>query len=188
MYGAAYCHWTEMRRETSGSGVKRRNVNKRVHFEGKEVYLNSQTYLFGAEGADHFDVQGGIHRYEFSCQLPPSLPGSFKASYGHTSYSVEALLDSPFTFEGEFKLQFTVLRNDDLNLEPQLKLPCTCEEIKQFRCLFCQSDPLMMTVTLPFSGFAPGQLIPITVIYHNKSDVAVSKTKICLQRVIRFNR
>lgn len=133
-------------------------------------------------------MPSGTHRFDFACQLPPLLPASFEGSKGNIRYKVEACLDVPWGFDKEFDLSFTVVRNDDLNLQPELKIPSQGEEITRFCCLFCESEPLLMTVSIPFSGYAPGQNINVTVTYNNKSDVEVQHTRICLKRTVEFHR
>lgn len=188
VHGEAFCHWTETERESRGYGDDRRSTTHTVYFEGREVYLNQRTYLFGHAGADAVEVPAGNHHYEFAFQLPPMLPASFEASKGHIRYDIEAVLDIPWGFDKEFKLQFTVVGNDDLNFDPEIRLPNQGEKIRRFCCFCCRSDPLMMTATLPFTGFVPGQNVPVTVNYSNKSNVSVDKTTITLKRIIRFNR
>lgn len=188
MYGFARCHWTERKTRTSGSGKNRRTTSYTVYYEGKDVYLNTKTYLFGHDGAPAVEVPSGTHRYDFALQLPPMLPASFEASKGHIRYEIESVLDIPWSFDKEFKLQFTVARNDDLSLDSQLKIPVQMEEIQTFCCLCCQSQPMMMTVSIPRTGFAAGESIPININYINKSDVAADRTKINLKRIIRYTR
>lgn len=188
LYGEAYCHWTESRRVQVGSGNNRRTETRTTHYIGRDVYLNTKTYLFGQSGHSSVVMGSGTYRYDFACPLPPQLPASFEASHGHIRYYIEAVLDIPWRFDKESKLQFTVARVNDLNESLDLKIPCRIEEVKKFCCFFCESDPLMMTVTLPYSGFVPGQNIHVAVNYNNRSDVQVDGTKLSLKRIIRFNR
>jgi hypothetical protein len=188
VYGRAKAHWTETRQESHGSGENRRTTTRTVHFEGKEVYLNTKTYLFGGPSSSAVEMASGTYKYDFACPLPMLIPASFEGRHGHIRYNVEAVLDIPWRFDKEFKLQFTLARQDDLNEFPDLKIPVRGEEVKRFCCLFCESQPLMVTVTLPQSGYTPGLNIHVTVNYDNKSDVQVDRTKINLKRIIRFNR
>lgn len=188
VYGAAKCHWTETRNVSSGSGRGRTTRTETIHFNGKDVYLNTRTYLFGADGGDAITMPSGTHRYDFACQLPPQLPASFEASHGDIRYKVQAVLDVPWGFDKEFDIQFTVVRTDDLNLKPQLKIPCQGEEMKRFCCLFCESEPMIMTVTVPYFGYTPGQDVHVKIKYDNKSNVEITATKINLKRMIEFHR
>jgi Arrestin (or S-antigen), C-terminal domain/Arrestin (or S-antigen), N-terminal domain len=180
VYGSAECYWTE-------THYANKRGNQTTHFRGEEIYLNQRTYLFGHKGADAIEVQPGTHRYEFACQLPPMLPGSFEAKHGRVSYRIKAVLDIPWGFDKESTLLFTVVSHDDLNLDPALKIPCHCEEIKRFCCCFCLSDPLIMTVTLSKTGFVPGEVIPVKIVFKNTSSTDIDATRMSLSRHIRYN-
>lgn len=133
------------------------------------------------------EIAAGTYRYEFSCFLPERIPYSFEGAYGHIRYYVEACLDIPWDFDEEIKKPFTITRTDDLNLMPELKLPVNCEDVKTFCCLFCESEPLIMSATVPCTGFTPGQNIKIKVNYINKSDVDIDHTEFTLKRIVHFN-
>lgn len=44
-----------------------------------------------------------------------------------------------------------------------------------------------MIAKLPFWGFVPGQIIPITVCYENESSTSIELTKVNVKQFIRFN-
>lgn len=184
MHGAAKCHWTESKTKTTGFGENRRTITTTTHFKGKDVYLNTKSYLVGSEDGDTIEISKGTHYFDFSCQLPDNLPASFEANFGHVRYRVEAVLDIPTSANVEFKLQFAVFRHEDLNDFPELRTICSNDKIKNFHWLLCQSAPLMINVSLPQAGFVPGQTIPITISYVNKTSVDVLKLKINLKRII----
>jgi hypothetical protein len=186
--GRANCHWTETENHTVEENDKRKLKRRTVHYHGEEIYLNSRTYLMGHQGRSAEQIPAGIHRFTFETILPQTIPGSFEGTFGNIRYNVEACLDIPWRFDKEFKVQFTVVRKDDLNQFPELRIPCKNEQMKRFCCLFCESDPLMVTVTIPCGGFTPGSTIPIMIEYMNKSNVQVERTKINLKRIIKFNR
>lgn len=72
---------------------------------------------------------------------------------------------------------------------PLLKCPKTEETRKSF-CwfLFCclGSSSFLMTVSIPYSGFVPGQKIPISIEINNLSHVDVKSTKITLKGLHTF--
>lgn len=150
--------------------------------------MNARTYLLGHQGRQSSEMQPGVYRYTFETLLPSMLPASFEGAHGDIRYNVEACLDIPWRFDKEYKLPFHVVRNDDLNAFPDLKIPFRNEQLKTFCCLFCKSEPLIITVTIPCGGFTPGSSIPITIEYINKSDVEIDSTKINLKRTVKFNR
>lgn len=182
--GTAECHWSELKTKNSGAGTT--GGHQTVSYRGEDVFLNQRVYMFGQKGAEAVEVQSGVYRYNFEFPLPPHLPGSLEASRGHIRYKVKAVLDIPWAFDKEFSLQFTLVRRYDLNVEPALRIPSKVEELKRFCCLFCESEPFLVTVTIPYSGFIPGQVIPIEISYNNKSQIDIDTTKIAIVRNIRY--
>lgn len=188
VFGFAQCQWTERETRSVGVGNNQRTTHHTANYEGKHVYIDDKSYLFGNDQAPAVEVPSGVHRYDFALQLPPMLPASLEAPKGHIRYEIEAVLDIPWSYDKEFKLQFTLVRNEDLSLDPQLRLPVDYEEIRTFCCFFCKSQPIILTVCLPRTGYTAGEYIPISINYVNKSDVDASRTKINLKQMIRYKR
>lgn len=178
MDGEAACKWTE----SSGSGSSRRVTT----YLAEQHFLNSITYLFGSKDCENTEVPIGVHTYNFACHLPEAIPYSVEGKHGHVRYKVDVNLDIPWAFDLQTELAFNVVRYEDLNNFPELRLPCEFEEIKTFCCLFCKSDPLIIKVRLPRTGFATGEKIPVGVELINKSSTEVSHTIFTLKRVDRF--
>lgn len=175
--GKAECEFSE------GSG------NKKKRYTGKERYLNSVTYMFGSANADPVEVPVGVHTYNFENLLPEPLPYSVEGKKGFVRYKVVATLDIPWARDYETEKPFTVVRHDDLNilLTPNYREPVEVEEIKTFCCLFCESQPLIMTMRVPKTGFGLGDLIPIHVQMVNKSNNDVNSTELKLKKREHFN-
>lgn len=145
------------------------------------------TYLFGSKDGENIEVPTGIHTYNFVCQLPSAIPYSVEGQHGHVRYKVDANLDIPWAFDLHAELPFTVVRFDDLKLYPELGLPVEMEEIKVFCCCWCKSEPLILKVRLPKTGYALGEKIPVNVEIINKSSTDVLETSYAIKRVDRFN-
>jgi hypothetical protein len=178
VYGKAETQWTK---------VKNRKRNEIIRFEGRHVYLNTKSYVFGSPESNAVEMASGTYKYDFACPLLMLIPASFEGKHGHIRYHVEAVLDIPWRFNKEIKLQLTIARQDDLNEFPDLKTPVVFKTIEKYSCLCFNSQHLMVTVTLPQSGYAPGQKIHVTVSYDNKSNVRVNRTVVCLKRTVQFN-
>lgn len=157
-----------------------------IHFERRDVYINSKTCLLGCDYSNPIEVPSGTHRYEFSCHLPRLLPPSLCVNRGFIRYNIEVILDGPGNYDKKFKLPFVVIRQD--NMIEALRQPTESKEIQKFYSFFQQAQPLLMSVKLPQSGYSPGQAIHATINYNNKSYVVVLKTKINLIRSIRYTR
>lgn len=128
----------------------------------------------------------GSHRFNFNCDLPLNSPESFKTKLGSVDYFVEAKLDDPSKFEEKFMLQFKVVRQTEFNYCPELLLSMCSEEIENFCCCCCKSEPFIVSVTLPCSGYVSGQKIPFAIEYVNKSDVDIEATDVILTRTIIY--
>lgn len=179
MEGEAACKWTE----SSGSG----NTRRAMDYTGEEKYLNSLTYLFGSKDGETVEIPVGVHNYKFSCKLPPTVPYTCDGEHGHIRYKVDANVDIPWGFDLEAEKAFTVCRREDLTAFPDLRLSCEFEEIQTFCCWFCESDPLILKVRLPKTGFALGEKISVHVEMCNKSTKDVEKTIFTLKRVDTYN-
>jgi Arrestin (or S-antigen), N-terminal domain len=159
-----------------------------INYKRKEVILNTKTFLLASEKSKPVKMASGAHRFDFECQLPASLPASLEASHGYIRYHIAACLDIPWRSEKRFRLEFTVVRNDDLNMFPELKLPCTSKREKSFRGFCRRTKQLTMTAAIPFGGYTSGQHIHVITHFNNQSEVQVNRTKIVLVRKIRYKR
>ncbi|KAL7027417.1 hypothetical protein ACKWTF_005431 [Chironomus riparius] len=114
------------------------------------------------------------------------LPYSLKAKHGKIEYRIESVLDVPWRFNKECSVPFIVARYDDMNLRNDLKFGQASEEMETFCCCFCSSGQLTLKASIPISGFAIGQNIPIDIEYSNQSDIDVIRTEIKLIKIVKF--
>lgn len=174
--GEAVCEWSE------SHGNQRSTTN----FRGEEKHLELVTYLMGSKDSEAAEVRAGIYTYKFECLLPENVPYSVEGKHGHIRYKVAANLDIPWAFDLQEEKPFSVVRNEVLNSEI-LRSPCEFEEIKVFCCWFCKSQPLVLKVRLPKTGFGLGEKVPIFVEMVNNSSTNVSRTNFSLKRIEQFN-
>jgi hypothetical protein len=189
IYGRAKTHLSEFKEEVSGALMVRRRTSRAVDFEGRNVYIDEKISFISSYESEIKVLPVGRYEYAFSCLLPSYLPASFEGSHGDIRYHIEAILDNPKSFNKDFITQkFSIVRQDDLNDFPVLKRPVHSGKDKRFffDFLTCKSRPLSMSVSLPQSGFTPGQKVPVTIAYDNKSTVKVQRTMISLIRTIKF--
>lgn len=156
-------------------------------YAGKEDYLNQTTYLFGSQaGTNPIEMPPGITTYSFACVLPAQLPSSFEGKHGNIRYSCKAVLDRPWKTNKEFRLSFTVIKTEDLNMLAQTFNPSKVEIVRHFYCCCFKSKPMLMSASIPFNGFVPGQTIEVTIKINNQSSVDVEGTKISLERNTQY--
>ncbi|XP_069695342.1 arrestin domain-containing protein 17-like [Periplaneta americana] len=180
--GEANVEWTETESRKNSDGTTEEHT---VYFQGNEKYFESKYYLLGGRG-DQIVLAEGEHCYPFTTTLPPKLPSSFEGEFGHIRYTVKVVINRPWKFDHEIKSAFTVISPVDLNTHETAKNPIKQEVEKRFCCFCCESGPLTMVLSLPVSGYVPGQDIPITLEIDNASDVGVLDVKCKLKKLITF--
>lgn len=175
MEGKSAVEWTESAGKSSRT------------FRGEEKHFYIVTYLFGQKDDEPMEVPVGIHTYKFNCPLPPELPYSVEGEFGHIRYKVDAMLDIQWSLlDLHAKVPFTVSRLEDLNVFPELKLAQEVEENKKFCWGICDSNPLLIKIRLPKSGYALGENIVMTFEYNNMSKHSVDRTAIVLIQKEKF--
>lgn len=102
------------------------------------------------------ELSPGLHKFNFSCVLPPQLPTSFESKYGYIRYQVKVEVERPWKFDVKFCFAFTVIKVLDLNYEnPALRSPLKQEITKTF-FFGLSSKPLFISAEIPMSGFVAG--------------------------------
>ncbi|XP_044729870.1 arrestin domain-containing protein 17-like [Chrysoperla carnea] len=198
--GEAKTKWTERQQKqqfghTAGSNNHHSGQNNyeyiNVDFTGSEEYFKFQYYLLGAKKGDKLEIPPGKYSYPFSCKLPESLPSSFEGKYGHIRYTAKVTLDRPWKFDQEYKTAFTVISTVDLNLNPQVKIPIDVSVDKTFGCSCfgwcCDTGSMVITGSLPYTGFVSGQEIPLSLKFDNDSNVELQSINIELKKNILFH-
>jgi Arrestin (or S-antigen), N-terminal domain/Arrestin (or S-antigen), C-terminal domain len=158
-----------------------------VTYSGKEDYLNQTTYLFGSQSGNAIELPAGITTYSFACVLPLQLSSSVEGKYGNIRYSCKAVLDRPWKTDKEFRLSFSVIKTENLNLmSPTILEPTNLKITRHFYCCCFKSKPFHMTASLPFTGFVPGQSIELTLNLNNQSNIDIEGTKVSLERNTQY--
>ena len=131
-------------------------------------------------------IEAGIRTFSFSFVLPNNLPYSVEESHGSVRYSVGAHLIVINEVDGNMVRNFTICRKDDLNLYPDLKKQWQKEDKGTLSALFCA--PLLLEVSIPHSGYIPGDTINVAVKLTNKSFSTVPKCLLEFIRNIKYTR
>ena len=171
--GAAYCDWSETW------------LNRSTNYKGEDQYFNEIIYLFGSKNGEPKKVEAGVYTYAFLCFLTAGLPSSVDAKNGSISYSVQAILDIPWRMNVFAFKSFTICENLDLNLYPDLKMPCE-EEYVANSCFLLPSQPVLLEASIPYSGYSCGDTINVAIKVINNSNKPVPRVKIELLRRIKY--
>ncbi|XP_017053002.1 arrestin domain-containing protein 3 [Drosophila ficusphila] len=178
--GYAETRWSE--RVTTNRRRRRRT------FYGREDYIASKTFLVGSNLSSQVSIEAGIHTYNFVCQIPTECPSSFEGTNGRVRYMTNVTLVRPWKFDQSYTRCFTVLKVMDLNLDsPLLRVPAHSETSKTYCCWPCKSDPLALQLTVPQTGFVPGQQIPLSVLVTNDSHIPVEQLLISFVMLVTYH-
>lgn len=162
----------------------------RMRCSSEQQYFHYVRDLFGKKHGLMMEVQSGEYIYAFEYEMPKNIAYSTEGKYGEIYYGIKVVLNIPQELDKEIKLPLTVIRYEDLNTMPLLKCPKREDTSKTFCYFFIcclGSSPLVISASIPFSGFVPGQKIPITIEINNQSHVDVRSTKITLKGLHTFN-
>jgi len=179
--GQAKVTWTEQESRRSDNGE---TENYSVKYDAEEEYFENKMTLVGGGGESKLEV--GEQVYPFNISLPHQLPSTFNGEYGHVRYIAKVTVDIPWGKDKETEKIFQVISPLNLNDEPSLAEPKKEEKEKFYCCCCCESGPTTLVVCIPYSGFVPGQIIPLTIELDNNSNVAIEAVKIKLKRDLTF--
>lgn len=186
VYGSAESQFAISERKNERNRLQRKPSQEKNSYQGKEVLLYKKKFLMGQKDADIVPIKMGLTRFKFASQIPFYLPATLRGRHGSISYKVQVIMaDYSDTFRA-YEKSFKVFRVDDLNSDAELRVPIKAEVVKNFRRCFFPSGSLSMSVKIPFGGFVPGQMIPVTIFYDNTSSVHVEGTKVLVWRKIIY--
>lgn len=130
------------------------------------------------------EMTAGVYKYNFSHLLPEDLPYTFSIDHFGKKNSIEYFVKTTLIASGEtvkenFEI-FSVSNQLDLNTLPSLRLGQRGEEILDRCPSLCEKGKILITATIPASGYAVGEKIPINICYINNSNVDVFGTCVWL--------
>ncbi|XP_067010452.2 arrestin domain-containing protein 3 [Anabrus simplex] len=181
-HGEAKVEWEKTKQHRNAEG----NIETvSIPHSANELYFENSFYILGGPACDML-LQAGDHMYNFSMQLPTILPSSFEGRYGSVRYSLQASLICLGQNNHHAKVYFTILTELDLNQVVGVRDPVQVVKDKFLCCCCCKSGPITAVVSMPASGFVPGQQIPVTVEVDNVTNKTLSSVMCSLQKVVVF--
>lgn len=177
--GYAKCKWNED--NVAGNG------GKVVTNIGHEPYIKECFDLLENLSQKPSELNSGLHKFNVSYVLSSNLPTSFKCKFGSIKYKIEVKIDRPWKLKSTFKFPFTIISPQNLNRAGNhLRNPTKDEVSKYFKMDFT-TDPLLVSASIPFSGYVPGQTINIEVDVKNQSMTHVKGVKVSLKKIVILN-
>ncbi|XP_037942666.1 arrestin domain-containing protein 1-like [Teleopsis dalmanni] len=157
-------------------------------FSSHEMYYSSENSVYGQSGGAQLELPAGKYIFPFQATIPPNAPTSFNGSSGQIQHEVTLTIDRSMRYDNTFKQAYTVISPYDLNLNPNNSQPLHKIEEKTFCWGLCcgTKGPMVMTVNVPYSAYAPGQKIRFNIVLDNQSDVNCSDVKVRLMKKVVY--
>lgn len=162
-----------------------RDVEQTEH-RSSEDYLNKTVYLAGSVSGST-QLNQGHHTYPFEFLLPNNCPSSFEGPHGHIRYEVRIIMDKGTKLNEEKVAAIKVVAPLDLNSNPYCREAIDIEMINSYCCWCISSGASETIVKLPYSGYCPGQIVPIEVECTNRSSVKIKCIRLYLQKNITYH-
>ncbi|GLH04436.1 Arrestin domain-containing protein 2 [Gryllus bimaculatus] len=178
--GEARVYWEKKIKEKDEEGNSLMSIEEHT---SHELYFDTPFYVLGGP---YILLQPGEHIYNFNMQLPSVLPSSFEGKLGYIRYTLLATLIQDMHANMVAKSAFTVLCPLDLNREQNVKNPVMISDDKFLCCCCCKSGPITCALSLPATGFAPGQEIPFSLEVENYSNSTVRSIHFSLIKNVSF--
>lgn len=194
LFGQAKCKWLGAGKITDLEGKPR---NKIVKFSGKETHLNSATnFIDQYEGGSNEipprssinifqfpEIPPGKRKWNFTCQLPSELPSSTTEKHGFITYKIVITFERSNNLNLEHTVAINVIRPFNLASDPSLRDPDQDLISRTFLTSFLETHPLRAKVTIPYRGFAVGQLVDLKVDIENPTFFDVKKVIVTLVKI-----
>ncbi len=159
--GRANVHWTEHQ----GHGWE-------VDYKNSETYVCVRAILWKLRNAPTGNLPIGEHCFPFSFQLPQNAPASFEGKCGHVRYEVEGRIFQSGVINSIIKSSPSIKANLYVRdaILPLYNDPITMEKSKRLRFFCFNSGFVSTSVSIPRTGFSPGEIIPISMHVDNQSS------------------
>ena len=172
LLGRANVQWTE----TQGQGQV-------VRYTSSEDYVN----VTQAWSADQFPdrcLPPGQHSFPFRFDIPPNAPSSFEGTAGSIRYELYGRMwtDSP-NLEHRIAVRVPVQQVVGVS-DPRLLQPVHLKVQKTVGFSLCASAPIVLTVTVPKTGYCIGETLPVHVSIENGSSRRITLTATLCQSVV----
>jgi hypothetical protein len=162
--GRSYVHW----RASSGQASR--------DYISLEPYFDSVAPLWDRQNSSDGKLPPGQYNWPFSFVIPPSAPSSFEGKFGNIRYILVGRIVT-----GALKLNHDIMALIPVQqlvmiTDPRRLQPVRTEVQKTVGCLFSTSQPIIMSVAVPKTGFYIGDSFQLHISIQNRSKRRVSLT------------
>uniref|UniRef100_A0A914P6Z7 Arrestin C-terminal-like domain-containing protein n=1 Tax=Panagrolaimus davidi TaxID=227884 RepID=A0A914P6Z7_9BILA len=148
-----------------------------IPYGAEVVYINAYRILWSSQDGTN-RLPPGKYQFPFIFDIPlnapPCIGGGYE--YGSMTYRVRTNIDIPWATDEERFCSFAVYPLVDLNLNPQLaQTAFTIGTEVESKCCSCSSYPCNVEVSIPKSGYIPGETIQLNIKIVNTTSWKIAK-------------
>ena len=177
--GRADVHWKEVVSEGVGEDASSR-IKRYI---SSETYVNTELTLWTADQSQDGRLPPGQHSFPFRFDIPPNAPSSFEGTLGSIRYTLRGRVGtSLFKFDHQIEARVPVQQVVGVCV-PRLLQPVRQEVQKRVRHLLRASTPVVLTVTIPKTGYCLGETLPVHVAIENGTSRSITLNAVLSQAV-----
>lgn len=183
--GYSDVYWTETHSTTDANGD---SSSRTVTYHSHENYIDAFADVWSQQTTPDGIFPAGNYQYPFTIPLNAArLPSSFEGRDGRIRYDVEAriLRSGILTPDTKAVARINVVDRVDPGA-PSLQRPVALRMEKTVGCLCCESAPVLVTVSMPRTGYCIGEAISMEVEVENGSRSEVRSIIVALQQRVQF--
>ena len=163
--GRSQVQWTES--HTEGSGEYQRTVTR--IYSSTESYADLVVNLWDSRQSPDGKLAPGQYRWPFVINIPSSAPSSFEGCVGRIRYTLTGRIRTG-SLKFDHTVQVKIPVQQPLSItNPHLLQPQSQEVQKTVCCLCCASQPIILSVSVPKTGFYIGESFTLNVSLENGS-------------------
>ena len=164
--GSSYVHFTLF--YTTGHGQYQRTESR--NYSSNERYVNLTAPLWNSQQSFDGWLAPGQYSWPFTFNIPASAPSSFESQNGDIRYRlVGKIVTGQLQSDQSVELRVPVRQLVKIS-DPRLFLAVRKETQTKVCCLCCASGPIVLTVTVPKTGFCLGESFQLHALVENGSN------------------
>jgi hypothetical protein len=172
--GRSYVRWSE------SSGQSSRNCTS------LEPYFDSVAPLWDSRQSPDGKLPPGQYNWPFSFVIPPSVPSSFEGKLGNIRYMLVGRIVTGALKHNHDVMTLIPVQQLVQITDPRLLQPVRTEVQKTVGWLFSTSQPIIMSVAVPKTGFYIGDSLQLHASLENGSKRPITLT-VCLKEYIVYH-
>ena len=171
---------------TDDVGNRGRRSSTMTASASTESYVNVVTTVW--KSINNAKLSAGQYSWPFSFDIPPSVPSSFEGNFGNIRYTlVGQIVTGKIKARSDHSVELQVPIQQIVRItDPRLLQPLNQEVQRTVQSLWCTSPPIIMSVSVPKTGFNVGESFHLQVSLENGSGRRITITAV-IKQLVTFN-